>query len=61
MLDFAAATRGLDRLDFFEEVKLRLEVFSQIHHGEFGGVPQLIAEESVALNSQDIEVDVPSV
>ena len=61
MFDFAAATRRQDRLDFFEEVELRLEVFSQIHHGKFGGVPQLVAEESVALDSQDIEVDVPSV
>ena len=60
MFDFAAATRRQDRHDFFEEVELRLKVFSQIHHGKLSGVPQLVAEESVALDSQDIEVDVPS-
>ena len=34
------------------------EVWSQVHHGELGGVPQFVAEESVSLHSQHIQVDI---
>jgi hypothetical protein len=35
-----------------------LERLSEVHHGELGGVPQLVAEETVALHAKHVEVDV---
>ena len=37
---------------------MRLEVWSQAIQCELGCIPQLIAEESVALNAQNIKVDI---
>lgn len=33
-------------------------VLWEVHHGELGSVPQLVAEEAVALDALDVQVEV---
>lgn len=44
--------------DALQNVSLRFESLSEVHHGELCCVPQLVAEEPVALDAEHVEVDV---
>ena len=59
MLGLCGAARfgsGLDQL--LDEASAGLEPGAEVHHGELGRVPQLVAEEAVALDAKHVQVDV---
>ena len=35
-----------------------MEIGTETHHGKFRGVPHLVAEETISLHAQDVEIDV---
>ena len=44
--------------DVIQQTLVGVEALSEVHHGELGGVPQLVAEEPVALHPKNVQVDV---